>query len=123
MLLRKGAWRERAAIASKEVIPGRVLRVSVSWPNAPGANANQPRHKLDVWAIHNFGLDAEAVRTVTNDLMTNRAQADKEPLSHLVLAAGDLNFHAPGDQAVRPGVSVNDAPPARLPPRKMAECA
>ena len=76
-------------LSASAVVPGRVLRTTVS----EGSNF------LVVWNVHNHALDLEELRPLLALLRADLALAADKPLSHVVFVAGDWSFEAEGERS------------------------
>ena len=70
-------------VEMSEIVPGRVVCFRISSPDG---------WVVWLWAVHNFGIDAEGMVAIEVALMANITEAQQDPVNRSVLLVGDLNF-------------------------------
>eukprot|EP00959_Pyramimonas_sp_CCMP1952_P338360 7086088-Pyramimonas_sp.AAC.1 len=75
-------------IRVSELVPGRVLRVAIK----ARADDERPDTMLGVYNVHNFGLTAQQVSTISARISAEAEQAAMQPHKMTVIAMGDFNY-------------------------------
>ena len=88
-ILANSFWMEtnRARISSEAFVRGRVSRSVINFPN----------FELVLWNAHNMDLNVSELSTISRALASDRRLTSHEPMRHLTVAGGDLNFQTPGE--------------------------
>eukprot|EP00959_Pyramimonas_sp_CCMP1952_P218465 4569174-Pyramimonas_sp.AAC.2 len=75
-------------IRVSELVPGRVLRAAIK----ARADDERPDAMLVVYNVHNFGLTAQQVSSISSRISAEAEQAALQPHKMTLIAMGDLNY-------------------------------
>ena len=86
------SWMEthHARVSNEAFVVGRISRCLI----------NITDFELVVWNVHNMDLNASDLAGVSLGLAKDRKATMINPMSHLTIVGGDMNYQAPGESSV-----------------------